>query len=243
MPDPVLTGGCLCGGESGRGGIRTPGRRCRRQRFSRPPHSTALPPFQGVLDEVSTRCYDGKRGRGSDTGRLRVSPRGDPRLYTGGSTSRRGGRVAEGTRLLSEYGDQTPSRVRIPPSPSPQKQLEQAVSGESHGRRPSGSEPELGELKGGPSSARMADDGDVLQFEVVQECGDLAHPLRWRKGAGWRLSVGRQIDAEDLALVGEVGQQWLPYAAGAVGSVQEHERGSGALSVERKHVNICIPHA
>src|SRR3954463_547054 len=31
--------------------------------------------------------------------------------------SRRGGRVAEGTRLLSEYGDQTPSRVRIPPSP------------------------------------------------------------------------------------------------------------------------------
>ena len=30
----------------------------------------------------------------------------------------RGGRVAEGTRLLSEYGDQTPSRVRIPPSPS-----------------------------------------------------------------------------------------------------------------------------
>src|ERR1035441_3145784 len=31
----------------------------------------------------------------------------------------RGGRVAEGTRLLSEYGDQTPSRVRIPPSPSP----------------------------------------------------------------------------------------------------------------------------
>ena len=31
--------------------------------------------------------------------------------------SRRGGRVAEGTRLLSEYGVHTPSRVRIPPSP------------------------------------------------------------------------------------------------------------------------------
>src|ERR1700732_3202045 len=30
----------------------------------------------------------------------------------------RGGRVAEGTRLLSEYGVHTPSRVRIPPSPS-----------------------------------------------------------------------------------------------------------------------------
>ncbi len=29
----------------------------------------------------------------------------------------RGGRVAEGTRLLSEYGGQPPSRVRIPPSP------------------------------------------------------------------------------------------------------------------------------
>ena len=38
------------------------------------------------------------------------------RLYTG-QTPGRGGRVAEGTRLLSEYGDQTPSRVRIPPSP------------------------------------------------------------------------------------------------------------------------------
>jgi hypothetical protein len=32
-------------------------------------------------------------------------------------TPRRGGREAEGTRLLSEYGGQTPSRVRIPPSP------------------------------------------------------------------------------------------------------------------------------
>ena len=42
------------------------------------------------------------------------NPRGS--LYTG-RTSRRGGRVAEGTRLLSEYGGQTPSRVRIPPSP------------------------------------------------------------------------------------------------------------------------------
>ena len=40
------------------------------------------------------------------------------RLYTGMPVPRRGGRAAEGTRLLSEYGDQTPSRVRIPPSPS-----------------------------------------------------------------------------------------------------------------------------
>jgi hypothetical protein len=33
------------------------------------------------------------------------------------SQTGRGGREAEGTRLLSEYGGQTPSRVRIPPSP------------------------------------------------------------------------------------------------------------------------------
>ena len=39
-------------------------------------------------------------------------------LYTATNPGR-GGRVAEGTRLLSEYGGQTPSRVRIPPSPSP----------------------------------------------------------------------------------------------------------------------------
>ena len=41
---PHLRSFCLS--NSGRGGIRTPGRRCRRQRFSRPPHSTALPPFR-----------------------------------------------------------------------------------------------------------------------------------------------------------------------------------------------------
>jgi hypothetical protein len=51
-----------------------------------------------------------------------ASPPGPP---TGGlststlprALSRRGGRVAEGTRLLSEYGVHAPSRVRIPPSP------------------------------------------------------------------------------------------------------------------------------
>lgn len=40
---------------------------------------------------------------------VRRSTLGDPR---------RGGRAAEGTRLLSEYGAKSPSRVRIPPSPS-----------------------------------------------------------------------------------------------------------------------------
>jgi hypothetical protein len=46
---------------------------------------------------------------------LTVGPPG--RLYTGIPIPGRGGRVAEGTRLLSEYGHQVPSRVRIPPSP------------------------------------------------------------------------------------------------------------------------------
>ncbi len=39
-------------------------------------------------------------------------------VYTGVPGSWRGGRAAEGTRLLSEYGQYVPSRVRIPPSPS-----------------------------------------------------------------------------------------------------------------------------
>jgi hypothetical protein len=52
--------------------------------------------------------------------------------------------VAEGTRLLSEYGGQTPSRVRIPPSPLSLKPLEHGVSGENCGPRPSVSEAALG---------------------------------------------------------------------------------------------------
>ena len=44
---------------------------------------------------------------------------------------RRGGRVAEGTRLLSEYGVHAPSRVRIPPSPLHQSP---AGAGPSTGR-------------------------------------------------------------------------------------------------------------
>src|SRR4051794_26881018 len=39
------------------------------------------------------------------------------------ASSRRGGRVAEGTRLLSEYGVHAPSRVRIPPSPLKQASI------------------------------------------------------------------------------------------------------------------------
>src|SRR5665811_1978629 len=36
--------------EGGEGGIRTPGTSCEAQRFSRPPHSTALPPLRGRRD-------------------------------------------------------------------------------------------------------------------------------------------------------------------------------------------------
>src|SRR5207244_75304 len=80
---PIASIQARFGSTSGRGGIRTPGRRCRRQRFSRPPHSTALPPFRRRRN--ATHWSAGSR--------LACTPR-------------RGGRVAEGTRLLSEYGDQ-----------------------------------------------------------------------------------------------------------------------------------------
>ena len=53
----------------------------------------------------------------------RPTPRAQALNWPGGPRAsvlprtRRGGRVAEGTRLLSEYGVHAPSRVRIPPSP------------------------------------------------------------------------------------------------------------------------------
>jgi D-aminopeptidase len=110
--------------------------------FSRPAHSTALPPL---------------RGRGPD-----ASEPDRPTLPLSGSTLpqalvRRGGRVAEGTRLLSEYGVNTPSRVRIPPSPllppppapGPMKVFissERAPPGSSTGRAwASGADYELGQ--------------------------------------------------------------------------------------------------
>jgi hypothetical protein len=110
--------GCTSSKNGGRGGIRTPGRRCRRQRFSRPPHSTALPPFQRVLRRGLDRCYDDGARRGAGHAPTANPPTASQALHWL-TDLRRGGRVAEGTRLLSEYGDQTPSRVRIPPSPSP----------------------------------------------------------------------------------------------------------------------------
>ena len=85
--------------ESGRGGIRTP--------------ETGLT----RLTVFKTAAFN----------RSATLPRhSDPTRSGGGSLqalnlasvrSRRGGRAAEGTRLLSEYGGKPPSRVRIPPSP------------------------------------------------------------------------------------------------------------------------------
>jgi hypothetical protein len=70
--------------------------------FSRLVHSTALPPLRWLLPPM-----------------LAALASADVRSpgFTLPRAPGRGGRVAEGTRLLSEYGGQTPSRVRIPPSP------------------------------------------------------------------------------------------------------------------------------
>ena len=46
----------------------------------------------------------------------------------------------------------------------------------------------------------MADDRDTLQPEMVQERGDLSRPLGRCEGAGRRLAVRGQVDAEDLTL-------------------------------------------
>ena len=64
-----------------------------------------------LLRELRTlSCTRPDRRRSARSGRAAASKL--CRSQTG-----RGGREAEGTRLLSEYGGQTPSRVRIPPSP------------------------------------------------------------------------------------------------------------------------------
>ena len=99
----VGQGGLMSRDISGRGGIRTPETGVARLTvfktvaFNR---SATLPRVLRML-------------------RARAAPLGS--LYTGKLDSGRGGREAEGTRLLSEYGGQTPSRVRIPPSPSRSK--------------------------------------------------------------------------------------------------------------------------
>ena len=64
-------------------------------------------PHNGFQDRrIQPLCHPS--GPSDDRTAVRRSTLGDPR---------RGGRAAEGTRLLSEYGAKSPSRVRIPPSP------------------------------------------------------------------------------------------------------------------------------
>jgi hypothetical protein len=91
------------------GGFEPPKRGSPACWFSRPVHSTALPPFPA---RITRRLVDRCRGAGciGKAHGARGQPLNSERLG-------RGGRVAEGTRLLSEYGVTTPSRVRIPPSP------------------------------------------------------------------------------------------------------------------------------
>src|SRR5712692_2543491 len=81
----------------------------RRGRDSNPRGTWTAP--SGFQDRrIRPLCHPSGRARDDPTaaGTLAAEPR-------------RGGRVAEGTRLLSEYGVHAPSRVRIPPSPLPTK--------------------------------------------------------------------------------------------------------------------------
>ena len=80
-------------------------------------NTIATESLQSLATETQETCEGEEEGRGGRRrSEVRRGERSAPSLYTG-RTSGRGGRVAEGTRLLSEYGGQTPSRVRIPPSP------------------------------------------------------------------------------------------------------------------------------
>ncbi len=72
-----------------------------RQRFEQ----TADPEEQGELAAEALEHVERQLELARERRRQLDNIEADPRLYTGGSTSRRGGRVAEGTRLLSEYGD------------------------------------------------------------------------------------------------------------------------------------------
>jgi hypothetical protein len=86
-------------------------RRTRRKGRDSNPGDGACPP-NGFQDRrIQPLCHPSKalamlRGPPQAAGSTLASP-----------VSGRGGRAAEGTRLLSEYGHHVPSRVRIPPSP------------------------------------------------------------------------------------------------------------------------------
>ena len=76
----------------GGGGIRTLGRRCRRQRFSRPPHSTALPPLRVRPLMLGTPPAGDPAGVGADgggTGRRRSGGWQGSRLAGSGEVAER----------------------------------------------------------------------------------------------------------------------------------------------------------
>src|SRR5205807_10380059 len=62
-------------------------------------------------------CHPSGDGADASPGGPKRNASGRRPTFTLAETPGRGGRVAEGTRLLSEYGVHAPSRVRIPPSP------------------------------------------------------------------------------------------------------------------------------
>ena len=97
-----------------RAGVRTR-QDWRRGRDSNPGYGGH--PHNGFQDRrIQPLCHPSERKRDDRTAEGH-GHRGRP----GSTLSRpgRGGREAEGTRLLSEYGAKSPSRVRIPPSPLP----------------------------------------------------------------------------------------------------------------------------
>jgi hypothetical protein len=107
---------------SGRGGIRTPETGFARltvfktAAFNR---SATLPRGAQMLRALqAAACEAAQRTTRTARPPAGLARRALPGSKLGPRIPRRGGRVAEGTRLLSEYGGQTPSRVRIPPSPS-----------------------------------------------------------------------------------------------------------------------------
>jgi len=159
------------------------------QRFSRPSHSTALPPLQRSPDNRTP---------------VRRSTLGDPR---------RGGRAAEGTRLLSEYGAKSPSRVRIPPSPSTSAHTRQCWRGLARALAPSfvpcqsevdvarataSTDRQQGRCKHGARhglpSAHPGTTGDALAMPVLAQTQNSR--LGAEQVAGLELGHGERVEAD-----------------------------------------------
>ncbi len=153
--------------DAARAGSGAPPRRQRRGRDSNPGCGGC--PHNGFQDRrIQPLCHPS--GPSDDRTAVRRSTLGDPR---------RGGRAAEGTRLLSEYGAKSPSRVRIPPSPLPNSPVREA----GKVRRPSPG------LPGGLANGS----GSILDARATQ-----ARPPALLDGAR-RVPLRRSIGCRDLA--------------------------------------------